>query len=90
MHEVLHALGGLSSPAGSCVWYVAGLQRSAPRGLKPICSELKPDHSGGEMSRQDEHDHVPEIGVGLALIIRFTRSPIETMPTNRSVSTTGR
>jgi hypothetical protein len=28
VHEALGALGGLSSPAGSCVWHVVGLQRS--------------------------------------------------------------
>jgi hypothetical protein len=28
VHEALEALGGLSSPAGSCVWHVVGLQRS--------------------------------------------------------------
>jgi hypothetical protein len=28
VHESLEALGGLSSPAGSCVWHVIGLQRS--------------------------------------------------------------
>jgi hypothetical protein len=28
VHEVLQALGGISSPAGSCVWHVVGLQRS--------------------------------------------------------------
>jgi len=28
VHETLQALGGLSSPAGSCVWHVVGLQRS--------------------------------------------------------------
>ena len=28
MHRSLEALGGLSSPAGSCVWHVVGLQRS--------------------------------------------------------------
>jgi hypothetical protein len=27
VHEALQALGGLSSPAGSCVWRVVGLQR---------------------------------------------------------------
>jgi hypothetical protein len=27
-HEALQALGGLSSPGGSCVWHVVGLQRS--------------------------------------------------------------
>jgi hypothetical protein len=28
VHKSLEALGGLSSPAGSCVWHVVGLQRS--------------------------------------------------------------
>jgi hypothetical protein len=28
VHHSLKALGGLSSPAGSCVWHVVGLQRS--------------------------------------------------------------
>jgi hypothetical protein len=28
VHEALQALGGLSGPAGSCVWHVLGLQRS--------------------------------------------------------------
>jgi len=28
VHRALKALGGLSSPAGSCVWHVVGLQRS--------------------------------------------------------------
>jgi hypothetical protein len=28
VHHALEALGGMSSPAGSCVWHVIGLQRS--------------------------------------------------------------
>lgn len=28
VHESLEALGGITSPAGSCVWHVVGLQRS--------------------------------------------------------------
>jgi hypothetical protein len=28
VHEAIQALGGISSPAGSCVWHVVGLQRS--------------------------------------------------------------
>ena len=28
VHEAMKALGGISSPAGSCVWHVVGLQRS--------------------------------------------------------------
>jgi hypothetical protein len=28
VHQSLEALGGLPSPAGSCVWHVVGLQRS--------------------------------------------------------------
>jgi hypothetical protein len=30
VHEAVRALGGFSSPAGSCVWHVVGLQRSVP------------------------------------------------------------
>jgi hypothetical protein len=28
VHDTLQALGGISSPAGSCVWHVVGLQQS--------------------------------------------------------------
>jgi hypothetical protein len=28
VHKALEALGGISSPAGSCMWHVVGLQRS--------------------------------------------------------------
>jgi hypothetical protein len=28
VHAAMEALGGLSSPAGSCIWHVVGLQRS--------------------------------------------------------------
>jgi hypothetical protein len=28
VHKSLQAVGGISSPAGSCVWHVVGLQRS--------------------------------------------------------------
>jgi hypothetical protein len=28
VHKALEALGGISSPAGSCIWHVVGLQRS--------------------------------------------------------------
>jgi hypothetical protein len=28
VHAAMQALGGISSPAGSCVWHVVGLQRS--------------------------------------------------------------
>ena len=28
VHQAMQALGGLSSPAGSCVWHVVGLQQS--------------------------------------------------------------
>jgi hypothetical protein len=28
VHKALQALGGISSPAGSCLWHVVGLQRS--------------------------------------------------------------
>ena len=28
VHEAMEALGGIGSPAGSCIWHVVGLQRS--------------------------------------------------------------
>jgi hypothetical protein len=28
VHEAMRSLGGISSPAGSCMWHVVGLQRS--------------------------------------------------------------
>ena len=28
VHEAMEALGGIGSPAGSCVWHIVGLQRS--------------------------------------------------------------
>jgi hypothetical protein len=28
VHEAMQALGGINSPAGSCIWHVVGLQRS--------------------------------------------------------------
>ena len=28
VHEAMRVLGGISSPAGSCVWHIVGLQRS--------------------------------------------------------------
>jgi hypothetical protein len=28
VHKAMATLGGISSPAGSCVWHVVGLQRS--------------------------------------------------------------
>jgi hypothetical protein len=28
LHDAMQALGGIGSPAGSCVWHVVGLQRS--------------------------------------------------------------
>jgi hypothetical protein len=28
VHEAMQALGGIASPAGSCVWHVVGMQRS--------------------------------------------------------------
>jgi hypothetical protein len=28
VHKTMEALGGIGSPAGSCVWHIVGLQRS--------------------------------------------------------------
>ncbi len=54
VHQAMQALGGLSSPAGSCVWHVVGLQRSVRewairqgwRG-KPVRQEQAAGHPGG-------------------------------------------
>jgi hypothetical protein len=32
VHQAMAALGGISSPAGSCVWHVVGLQRASASG----------------------------------------------------------
>jgi hypothetical protein len=46
VHEAMRALGGTSSPAGSCVWHVVGLQRSIREwairrgwGVRPVRQE---------------------------------------------------
>jgi hypothetical protein len=49
VHKALQAMGGLSSPAGSCVWHVLGLQRSVREwamrqgwGGRPVRQEQAP------------------------------------------------
>ena len=49
VHKALEALGGISSPAGSCVWHVVGLQRSVREwairqgwGGRPVRQEQAP------------------------------------------------
>ena len=48
VHQAMQALGGISSPAGSCVWHVVGLQRSVREwairqgwGGRPVRAERK-------------------------------------------------
>jgi len=47
VHKSLEALGGISSPAGSCVWHVVGLQRS-------IREWAIPQGWGGRPVRQEQ------------------------------------
>src|SRR5919106_5551039 len=49
VHEAMAALGGISSPAGSCVWHVVGLHRSVREwairqgwGGRPVRQEQAP------------------------------------------------
>ena len=40
----MQALGGISGPAGSCVWHVAGLQPSAPEAAVGAVRETLREH----------------------------------------------
>jgi hypothetical protein len=58
VHKALEALGGLSSPAGSCVWHVVGLQRSVREwALRQGC--------GGRPVRQEQAQGILIAGLGM-------------------------
>jgi hypothetical protein len=45
VHKAMAALGGISSPAGSCVWHVVGLQRSVREwAMRQGCGGRPVDH----------------------------------------------
>lgn len=58
MHEAAQALGGLSSPAGSCVWHVIGLQRSI-RGMGAAPG------LGGRLVRQEQAQRILVAALGV-------------------------
>jgi hypothetical protein len=58
VHETLEALGGLGSPAGSCVWHVVGLQRS-------IREWSLRQGWGGRLVRQEQAQGILVAGLGV-------------------------
>ena len=52
VHKALEALGGISSPAGSCIWHVVGLQRSVREwalGQRWGGRRVRPDQAQGAL-----------------------------------------
>jgi hypothetical protein len=58
VHEAMQALGGLSSPAGSCMWHVVGLQRS-------VREWAMRQGWGGRPVRQEQAQGILIAGLGL-------------------------
>lgn len=58
VHAALAALGGIGSPAGSCVWHVVGLQRS-------VREWAVRQGSGGRPVRQEQAGGVLIAGLGV-------------------------
>ena len=65
VHEALEALGGLSSPAGSCVWHVVGLQRS-------VREWAIRQGWGGRSVRQEQAQGILIAAVGVLAGVRAT------------------
>jgi hypothetical protein len=59
VHQALEALGGISSPAGSCVWHVVGLQRS-------VREWAMRQGWGGRAVRQEQAQGISGGGLGSA------------------------
>jgi hypothetical protein len=64
VHRALEALGGISSPAGSCVWHVVGLQRSVREwairqgwGGRPVRQEQAQGILVAALGMLAAHDH---------------------------------
>jgi hypothetical protein len=69
VHKALEALGGLSSPAGSCVWHVVGLQRSVREGAIR-------QGWGGRPVRQEQAQGILVAALGvLATWFRYKHGP---------------
>jgi hypothetical protein len=58
VHQAMQALGGLSSPAGSCVWHVVGLQRS-------VREWAMRQGWGGRPVRQEQAQGILVAGLGI-------------------------
>jgi hypothetical protein len=58
VHEAMAALGGISSPAGSCVWHVVGLQRS-------VREWALPQGWGGRPVRQEQAQGILVAALGM-------------------------
>jgi hypothetical protein len=58
VHQALEALGGISGPAGSCVWHVVGLQRS-------VREWALPQGWGGRPVRQEQAQGILVAALGM-------------------------
>jgi hypothetical protein len=58
VHQVMEALGGNASPAGSCVWHVVGLQRS-------VREWAMRQGWGGRQVRQEQAQGILIAGLGI-------------------------
>jgi hypothetical protein len=58
VHKALEALRGISSPAGSCVWHVVGLQRS-------VCEWALRQGWGGRPVRQEQAQGILVAALGM-------------------------
>jgi hypothetical protein len=68
VHEAMAALGGISSPAGSCVWHVVGSQRSVREWAMQQAGAATGRLQGGSA-----HSHRCARDAGGALGVRETR-----------------
>src|ERR671910_3142617 len=70
VHEAIEALGGLSSPAGSCVWHVVGVQRSVREWA------MRPGW-GGRPVRQEQAQGILVAALGmLAAHVGYGEDPV--------------
>ena len=68
VHAAMQALGGISSPAGSCVWHVVGLQRS-------VREWAMRQGWGGRSVRQEQAQGILVAALGMLAINSGTGEP---------------
>jgi hypothetical protein len=68
VHQAMVALGGISSPAGSCVWHVVGLQRS-------VREWAIRQGWGGRPVRQEQAQGILIASLGMLAVHLGTASP---------------